>query len=75
MTVERYRPQKLDDALSRIAEEASEIIKIVCKAQRFGLNDTHPAKQKRNIDLLFEEKKDLDEAYTDFFNILRNSMP
>ena len=38
VTVEKYRPTKLDDALARIAEECSEVIKIVCKAHRTQQN-------------------------------------
>ena len=38
MTVEKYRPTKLDDALARIAEECSEVIKILCKAHRTQQN-------------------------------------
>ena len=75
MTNELYRPKKLDDALSRISEECSEIIKIVAKAQRFGLNDTNPAKKRKNIDLLCDELSDLEDAREDFFKILRESLP
>jgi NTP pyrophosphatase (non-canonical NTP hydrolase) len=75
MTVEKYRPTKLDDALTRITEECSEVIKIVCKAQRFGLNDTHPAKEKRNIELLKEELADVETAAADFFRILSECQP
>lgn len=70
MTDDRYRPRKLDDALARIAEECSEVIKIVCKAQRFGLNDHHPKKGRRNIELLAEEIEDVKTAYADFISIL-----
>lgn len=70
-----FRPTKLDDALSRISEECSEVIKIVCKAQRFGLNDTHPAKGKRNIELLSEEMGDVENAYRDSLRILRECQP
>lgn len=75
MTVEKYRPNKLDDALARVAEECSEVIKIVCKAQRFGLNDHHPKKQKRNVDLLLEELNDVQEAANDLFRILNDMNP
>lgn len=75
MTDEKYRPSKLDDALTRIAEECSEVIKIVCKAQRFGLNDTHPQKGKKNIDLLAEELADVETARQDFLHILAASQP
>ncbi len=75
MTVEKYRPTKLDDALSRIAEECSEVIKIVCKDQRFGLNDTHLIKQKRNVELLREELADVETAAVDFFRILQECQP
>ncbi len=75
MTHEQYRPKKLDDALARIAEECSEVIKIVCKAQRFGLNDYHPQKMKRNIELLLEELEDVKTAETDFLTILKDSQP
>jgi NTP pyrophosphatase (non-canonical NTP hydrolase) len=56
--------------LARICEECSEVIKIVCKAQRFGLNDTHPIKGKRNIEMLKEELADVEIATADFFRIL-----
>jgi hypothetical protein len=75
MTVEKYRPTKLDDALARIAEECTEVGKIVAKAQRFGLNDTHPVKGKRNITLLLEEIKDVITARHDFLRILRECQP
>lgn len=76
MTDEKYRPTKLDDALVRIAEECSEVIKIVCKAQRFGLNDHHPKKGlKKNIDLLLEELADVETAKADFLRILAESLP
>lgn len=75
MTNERYRPRKLDDALSRIAEECSEVIKIVCKAQRFGLNDFHPTKMQTNINLLMEELEDVETAKNDFLTILRDIQP
>lgn len=51
MTVEKYRPNKLDDAMWRLSEECSEVQKVLAKAGRFGLNDTHPVKGKKNIDL------------------------
>jgi hypothetical protein len=61
--------------LVRISEECSEVIKIVCKAQRFGLNDTHPTKRKRNIELLKEELADIETAAADFLRILRECQP
>lgn len=75
MTDERYRPQKLDDAAWRIAEECSEIIKVVAKAGRFGWNDTNPRKGKKNIDLLTEELTDLETAVMDFHKILKAMLP
>jgi hypothetical protein len=75
MTVEKYRPTSLDDCLTRIAEECSEVIKVVCKAQRFGLNDINPAKGKRNIDLLFAELKDIEDAKEDFTKCLYQIIP
>jgi hypothetical protein len=75
MTNEVYRPRKLDDALARIAEECSEVIKIVCKAQRFGLNDRHPKKEQTNINLLMMELEDVETAKQDFLRILREIQP
>lgn len=75
MTVEKYRPTKLDDALVRIAEECSEVIKIVCKAQRFGLNDLNPKKNQTNINLLMLELEDVETAKDDFLRILKASQP
>jgi hypothetical protein len=75
MTVEKYRPTKLDDALARIAEECTEVGKVVAKAQRFGLNDKHPVKGKRNITLLLEEIDDVITARDDFLRILKDCQP
>lgn len=75
MTTEAYRPVRLDDALSRVIEECAEVIKIGTKAQRFGLNDLHPVKQKKNIDLLVDELADVKQAAEDFFAILYATLP
>lgn len=75
MTVEKYRPTTLEDALARIAEECAEVIKVVCKAQRFGLNDTNPAKGQTNINLLMMELQDVEEARDDFLRIIREIQP
>lgn len=75
MTDEYYRPRDLAGALARVSEECSEVIKLVAKAQRFGLHDVHPQKGKKNIDLIMEELADIEEAKRDLVKILVAQLP
>ena len=75
MTNERYRPTKLEDALSRVAEECAEVIHLVCKAQRFGLGDFHPETKEKNIDGILRELNDVQEAKQDLLRIIRSTQP
>lgn len=45
----------------KVIEECSELIKAICKAKRFGIDDKHPAKQKTNRQLILEEMADVEE--------------
>lgn len=75
MTNEKYRPTKLEDALSRVAEECAEVIYLVCKAQRFGLGDHHPETKEKNIDGILRELNDVQEAKKDLLRILGGLKP
>ena len=54
---------KIDYLLSCISEECGEIIQVIGKSQRFGLNDINPSKQLSNKILLKLEIHDLITAY------------
>ena len=89
MTNEKFRPQKIDEALARLGEEAVEMAieamefsKLIYKAQRFGLNDTNPSTNIKNIDdimarweKLSNECQDYAGAMVDFLNILNDCLP
>lgn len=45
--------------LTLIVEEASEVIQIICKIQRFGLNNYNPKNGKVNEECLISEIGDL----------------
>lgn len=70
MTSEAHRPKTLEAALVRIAEECSEVTKVVCKALRFGLYDHHPIKKKTNYALILEELSDIADAEADFHRLV-----
>ena len=48
----------LDD---KVIEECSELIKAICKAKRFGIDDFHPAKLTTNRMQILAEMKDVEE--------------
>lgn len=52
-------------ALVRVAEEASEVIKEVAKALRFGVNNRYPDTGPTNAEKILAEYSDLTEALKD----------
>lgn len=67
---EPYKPKNAAEALSRLAEECSEVIKVCMKMQRFGYFSSHPGEGRRtNMTALKEELSDLEEASEDFFRL------
>lgn len=73
MSDPKYMPQDAAGKLTRLIEECSEVIKICCKIQRFGLSSYHPDDlgKTTNQMLLLNELGDLGEAigiYKQTFN-------
>lgn len=58
----KYLPKTMDGKLARLAEECAEVIQVVCKIQRFGIDNHHPVTGVDNIDLLLAEMADLVDA-------------
>lgn len=52
-------------ALARVAEEASEVIKEAMKALRFGVNNRYPADGPTNAEKIVAEFRDLEQALID----------
>ena len=52
----------------RFVEECSEIIKAVCKGERFGWQNWHPQRKLNNLEELKSEWMDVKNAYTKLIN-------
>jgi len=50
----------------KVIEECSELIKAICKAKRFGIDDCHPVKLKTNRQLILEEMADVEQRIQDY---------
>ena len=49
-----------------LIEECSELIQIICKIKRFGIDNYHPVTKEKNIDLVKSEIADVKEAIKRF---------
>lgn len=60
----KYEPRNIDEALAKVAEEASEVVKEACKAIRFGAMSSNPKEpfEGTNLVRLNHEFNDLKEA-------------
>ncbi|MGX9944976.1 hypothetical protein ACTG4Q_21160 [Bradyrhizobium denitrificans] len=58
----RFLPTHLPGKLDRIVEESSEVIKAICKANRFNLLRAHPDGGPNNAALILSEIADLRHA-------------
>jgi hypothetical protein len=52
----------IGDIETRVIEECSEVIKALCKVQRFGWFVHHPTSDLRNVDKLQDEIEDLERV-------------
>ena len=59
----------------RVVEEYSEVIKAICKAERFGYFNHHPDNPSRNNhDDILSEMNDVIEAFDNFKKHMRENM-
>lgn len=67
---EKYK--HIGDPVLCLIEECSELIHILCKAQRFGWNDYHPDDKNKtpNTTRVLEEMKDVEDRIKEVKNIL-----
>lgn len=64
----------IGDPAIRLIEECSELIKAVCKGERFGWWNYHPERSANNFDDLMAEMEDVKETYQDLLTkILANN--
>ncbi len=63
--------QKTGDIFDKTIEECAELIHIICKIKRFGIDNCHPETRVTNKDHLrleiFDVRKRLEELYEKFY--------
>ncbi len=59
----------------KVIEECSELIKAICKAKRFGIDDHHPVKLKTNRELILEEMADVEQRIADYRKTICDQLP
>lgn len=50
----------------RVIEECSEVIKAICKAQRFGYDNFHPERKRANVYEIADEIQDLKRVLDEY---------
>lgn len=59
----------------RVIEECSEVIKAICKANRFGLDGYHPDNPKRfNINDILDEMQDVRRVFDEYQETLLTTL-
>ena len=66
----KYLPTTLSGKIAHVEEESSEVISIIAKIHRFGLESEHPDTKEPNRAALRREMRDLKFAITRLEKIL-----